>query len=248
MQTKQKTPFLVPNKIINAIQNILPLFIALILIATQTSCMTTDLKKSVSSHKKIKDEVEILESITESESITQSDYAVLIYGPFLLPFMSISTPWYSNYRIAYKSNEARFDPDGSLREFEEKQGLLKLDFGFSGIPYIYSEMIHQNRNLWFDVFKLVSEEEFKVSKMTGPVRLSDELREKIVKLRDFTELELSLISHLLQVDQIDFLYKITTRLPDGSIQNEFYKEYSIINEDIPSKSPELKILNFPSGT
>ncbi len=216
--------------------------------ATQTACMTTDLQKSVRSHMDVKDGVEILASLSEVESITQTKTGVLPYAPVLYPFASMSkrasmTPWFKTYQIAFKSSETRFEPDGSLREVEERQGWLNLDFGWSGLPLFLSKFLHHHRLEIFDVFKRYSEQDFTAGEMTDG-RMSDQLKELLAELRDFSEAEFNVASRLFQAEQIDFRYHITTRLPDGSVQKEYYNEYVVIDESIPIRSH--RVTTFPT--
>ena len=232
-------------------KQLLPFLIGVMVVWTQTSCIMTDYKKSVSAYKDVKDGTEILTSLSERESITQTDESVTFLAPlhlvlsvFTLGFWAIIAPWYSDYEIAFKSIESKFEPDGTLREIEERQGFLHLDFGSYGIPITYGAFIEQNRENIFEAFRYVSEKDFKISKRKGPIRMSEELEGRLRKTRKFTEQQLTQISRLLQTEEVEFAYDITTRRPDGSINKEVNNQYTFINEDIPSEPIILKWLTL----
>jgi len=228
-----------------------PFLVAIMLLCSQTSCILTDYKKATSAYKDIKDGQETLTGRSESESITQTDESITFFAPlhaivtvFTLGYWAYFAPWYSDYEVAFKSIESKFEPDGSLREIEERQGLLHLDFGWYGVSLFYGAFIEQNRDKIFDAFRYVSEADFKISKIGSPIRMSDELEDRLRKTRKFSEQELAQFSRLLQTEQVDFAYNITTRRPDGSINKEVHNQYSFINEDLSTESPAFKMLRL----
>ena len=209
-----------------------------ILSTTQLGCTTTEITKEIATHKVLQDGVERLEHTNELESVTQYSPKISAWGPVLVVvtfgYLAPVAPWYEGYTVSFASNETIVNPDGSIRHVEEENG--RLNFSFKrALPLPQVNYFEMSRDALWDFFANQNETDFLSHSHDEQLSTSQAMYYSQAELvegdlesdHEVALRNLSLMFSYFRIDKVDFDYIRTVSLPDGTIEEEIKKSYSV---------------------